>query len=157
LSWQIIQNWKSKSLHFYRRRPRYKKNKRIRPKKTQSDYKFTDNVVIGWTLNARKKKYYDAFIEYFRTSRWKQAVRAAAPFDDFCLTDKLINGSISSLPVNPDSLLLMLCTVGRQDEAGKLYRKIKAAKTVTARKDALEKMLNLCSSCISRKTSIANQ
>ncbi len=135
----------------------YKKNKRIRPKKPQSAYKFTDNVVMGWTLNARKKKYYDAFIEYFRTSRWKQAVRAASPFDDSCLTDRLVSGSISGLLFNPDSLLLMLCTVGRQDEAGKLYRKIKAAKTVTDRLDMLQQMLKLSSSCISRKISTSNK
>jgi hypothetical protein len=127
----------------------YQKNKRIRPKKPQCDYKFTDNAVIGWTLNARKKKYYDAFIEYFRTARWKQAVRAAAPFDDLCLTDPLGNASISGLRTNPDLLLLMFCTVGRQDEASKLYRKIKAAKTVTVRLDAFRQMLKLYLRCIS--------
>ena len=135
----------------------YKKNTRIRPKKPHSDYRFTDNIVIGWTLNARKKKYYDAFIEYFRTSRWKQAVRAAAPFDDSCLTDRLFNGSISGLIVNPDSLLLMLCTAGRQDIAGKLYRKIKAAKTVTTRLDVLQQMLKLSSKFYVPKISISNK
>jgi hypothetical protein len=124
------------------------KSTAIRPKVRQSDYKSTDNAVIGLMLNARKGKYEDAFIMHFRTTRWLQAVRATAPLDDFYEGEN----SISEI-FDPDKLLLWASLLGQQAEASKLYREAKASKSTIDKLNAVKQMMELCKKSIQLKRS----
>ncbi|MGO9232692.1 MAG: hypothetical protein ACLP4V_00835 [Methylocella sp.] len=143
--------------------------KGIKPKKLHSEH--MPMPIIGWRGFAEEKEFF-AFIEYFRTPRWEQALRAEEFHHDWCYIqmkrlqeeimasarlwfagfdmasafvsapDLELSAPDHLLESVPDHLLLTWCLLGRQVEGSKMYRQLKSTKNVNDKRDALIRMLS---------------
>src|SRR5205823_4933653 len=73
--------------------------------------------VLRYIIRRKGGEYVDVLFDYFKTSRWKKAIRRRVPMYDGSLTDSH----------NPDHWFLVLNERGLHDNAAEVYRKLKKA------------------------------